>query len=151
ATLKVLQARAAGVMGLPGSLKARHHGGYHLGQGLERDDGADVIIDFEGGASGPLGQRGGGGGAPRGGGGRRRARVAPPAPARGTRRFAPVARRAMQPSRRSPPTGITPHVRRSSTRIFRSRAASHGSSPRTLRHPWLRSSSKRPPTKCCTR
>jgi trehalose synthase-fused probable maltokinase len=53
----LLRERAAGLSALEGSLKTRHHGDYHLGQVLERDDGAYVIIDFEGEPSRPLAQR----------------------------------------------------------------------------------------------
>jgi maltose alpha-D-glucosyltransferase / alpha-amylase len=49
--------RAAGIEALEGSLKARHHGDYHLGQVLEREDGSFVIIDFEGEPSKPAQQR----------------------------------------------------------------------------------------------
>jgi maltose alpha-D-glucosyltransferase/alpha-amylase len=56
-TLNRLRERASGLAALEGALKARHHGDYHLGQVLERDDGAYVIIDFEGEPSRPLAQR----------------------------------------------------------------------------------------------
>ncbi len=56
-TLNTLRQRAAGLRALEGALKARHHGDYHLGQVLERDDDAYVIIDFEGEPSRPLAQR----------------------------------------------------------------------------------------------
>jgi len=49
--------RAGGLLALEGALKTRHHGDYHLGQVLERDDGAFVIIDFEGEPSRTLSQR----------------------------------------------------------------------------------------------
>ena len=49
--------RADGVVALEGALKTRHHGDYHLGQVLERDDGSFVIIDFEGEPAKPLAQR----------------------------------------------------------------------------------------------
>jgi trehalose synthase-fused probable maltokinase len=49
--------RAHGLSDLEGALKTRHHGDYHLGQVLERQDGAFVIIDFEGEPSRPLAQR----------------------------------------------------------------------------------------------
>jgi trehalose synthase-fused probable maltokinase len=52
-----LRERAAGLAALDGALKTRHHGDYHLGQVLERDDGAYAIIDFEGEPSRPLAQR----------------------------------------------------------------------------------------------
>jgi trehalose synthase-fused probable maltokinase len=52
-----LARRADGIAALEGSLKTRHHGDYHLGQVLEREDGSFVIIDFEGEPSRPLAQR----------------------------------------------------------------------------------------------
>jgi trehalose synthase-fused probable maltokinase len=55
--VKTLRGRAAGLAALEGALKTRHHGDYHLGQVLERDDGAYMIIDFEGEPSRPLAQR----------------------------------------------------------------------------------------------
>jgi trehalose synthase-fused probable maltokinase len=52
-----LSERADGLRELEGALKTRHHGDYHLGQVLERYDGAFVIIDFEGEPSRQLAQR----------------------------------------------------------------------------------------------
>jgi maltose alpha-D-glucosyltransferase / alpha-amylase len=49
--------RANGVAALFGSEKIRHHGDYHLGQVLEREDGEFAIIDFEGEPSKPLAVR----------------------------------------------------------------------------------------------
>jgi trehalose synthase-fused probable maltokinase len=52
-----LMRRGEGLRALEGALKSRHHGDYHLGQVLERDDGTFVIIDFEGEPTRPLQQR----------------------------------------------------------------------------------------------
>jgi trehalose synthase-fused probable maltokinase len=52
-----LRGRIEGLRALEGALKTRHHGDYHLGQVLEREDGSFVIIDFEGEPSRPLIQR----------------------------------------------------------------------------------------------
>jgi maltose alpha-D-glucosyltransferase/alpha-amylase len=52
-----LMRRGDGLRALEGALKSRHHGDYHLGQVLERDDGSFVIIDFEGEPTRPLQQR----------------------------------------------------------------------------------------------
>jgi trehalose synthase-fused probable maltokinase len=49
--------RADGIAALEGALKTRHHGDYHLGQVLEREDGSFVVIDFEGEPSKPLALR----------------------------------------------------------------------------------------------
>ena len=49
--------RADGLAALTGVLKTRHHGDYHLGQVLEREDGTFVIIDFEGEPAKPLALR----------------------------------------------------------------------------------------------
>jgi trehalose synthase-fused probable maltokinase len=49
--------RADGIHELIGAEKIRHHGDYHLGQVLEREDGSFAIIDFEGEPARSLEQR----------------------------------------------------------------------------------------------
>jgi trehalose synthase-fused probable maltokinase len=52
-----LERHVDGINALEGALKTRHHGDYHLGQVLERQDGSFVIIDFEGEPAKPLAER----------------------------------------------------------------------------------------------
>jgi len=52
-----LLARADGIEALTGALKTRHHGDYHLGQVLERDDGSFAINRFRGRTVQTLNQR----------------------------------------------------------------------------------------------
>ena len=55
--VRALAHRVEGLRALEDSLKSRHHGDYHLGQVLERNDGSFAIIDFEGEPSRPVAQR----------------------------------------------------------------------------------------------
>ena len=144
---RALRHRADGSTDSEGSLKMRHHGDYHLGQVLEREDGAFVIIDFEGEPAKPLAQR--------------REKRSPLRDVAGHAALARLRAPRRAPRRRRVRCLIATSAPRAGTRLRvaafldgvlagRPRCAGRCCCPTTSRRRWPPSSSKRPPTKCCT-